>query len=91
MSFKLEELANNYAERVCSGEFPIEYTRQQVVGHTKSDFIAGVKEYQQHVISVIQENAEACKDLVIEDRIRPAQDIVNETYEDLLFIFRIPD
>lgn len=35
--------ADNYAERVCSGEFPIEYTRAQVVKHTSNDFLEGAK------------------------------------------------
>jgi len=37
----IEELASNYAESVCNGKFPIEYTREQVVKHTKNDFMEG--------------------------------------------------
>jgi hypothetical protein len=33
--------ATEYSERVCNGKFPIEYTREQVVNHTKNDFIEG--------------------------------------------------
>jgi hypothetical protein len=40
---KIEKQAIDYAEKVCNGQFPIEYTREQVVKHTKNDFIAGVK------------------------------------------------
>lgn len=45
MSYKtsIEEKANLYAERVCSGNFPIEYSREQVVKHTTNDFMAGFK------------------------------------------------
>jgi len=83
---KLEILANDYAERVCSGQFPIEYTREQVVNHTKNDFIVGANEYKKYVLSVLNENYEASKTLTDEDKIRSAQDIVNETYEDLILI-----
>jgi hypothetical protein len=37
-----KEAANEYAELVCSGQFPIEYTRDQVVKHTANDFLAGI-------------------------------------------------
>lgn len=40
---KIEKEANDYAEKVCNGQFPIEYTREQVVKHTKNDFMQGVK------------------------------------------------
>jgi hypothetical protein len=40
---KIEKKASDYAESVCNGEFPIEYTRDQVVKHTKNDFLSGVK------------------------------------------------
>jgi hypothetical protein len=43
MKTELEEAGQNYAEEVCNGQFPIEYTRQQVVNHTKNDFIQGAK------------------------------------------------
>jgi hypothetical protein len=43
MKTELEEAGQNYAEEVCNGQFPIEYTRQQVVNHTKNDFIEGAK------------------------------------------------
>jgi hypothetical protein len=87
MSEEIEFQANEYAERVCNGEFPIEYTREQVVKHTASDFIAGAQAYQNHVLKVLKENYEACKTLTPEDAERSAQDIVNETYEDMIFIF----
>lgn len=38
-----KKAAIDYAEKVCNGEFPIEYTREQVVNHTKNDFLAGIK------------------------------------------------
>ena len=41
---KIEKKANDYAEEVCNGQFPIEYTREQVVKHTKNDFMEGVKQ-----------------------------------------------
>lgn len=82
--------ANEYAERVCNGEFPITYTRDQVVNHTKNDFIAGCNQYMNYVLNVLKENYEACKTLVPEDAVRSAQDIVNETYEDLITIFSAP-
>lgn len=42
MSYEIsiEEKAKLYAERVCSGNFPIEYSREQVVKHTANDFMA---------------------------------------------------
>jgi hypothetical protein len=44
---KIEKEANDYAKKVCNGQFPIEYTREQVVKHTKNDFMEGVK----HILS----------------------------------------
>jgi len=38
---ELRTKAFDYAESVCSGGFPIEYTREQVVKHTANDFIQG--------------------------------------------------
>ena len=87
MKFELEKVATDYAERVCNGQFPIEYEREQVVRHTKDDFIVGANEYKKHFLSVLKENYEASKTLTDEDKIRSAQDIVNETYEDLISIF----
>lgn len=87
MDFNLKGLAKDYAERVCNGQFPIEYTRDKVVTHTEYDFIAGVNEFKKYVLSVLKENYEACKQLTNEDKVRSAQDIVNETYEDLFLIF----
>ena len=86
MKFELETLATEYAERVCSGQFPIEYSRKQVVNHTKDDFIVGANEHKKYVLSVLKENYEACKTLTDEDKVRSAQDIINETYEDLIAI-----
>lgn len=43
-SLTIEEKAKEYAERVCNGQFPITYTREQVVKHTAIDFIAGANE-----------------------------------------------
>ena len=43
MKHDFEKIANDYAESVCNGQFPIEYTRQQVVKHIKNDFMEGVK------------------------------------------------
>jgi len=40
---KIEKEANDYAEKVCNGQFPIKYTREQIVKHTKNDFMQGVK------------------------------------------------
>ncbi len=51
---KIFKEASDYAERVCNGEFPIEYTKEQVVKHTKNDFIAGAK----CVISTFQKDNE---------------------------------
>lgn len=80
------KVAKEYAERVCSGDFPITYTREQVVKHTASDYQAGIDYFKKYVLDVLKENAEASKNLVDEDKVRSAQDIVNETYEDLIFI-----
>jgi hypothetical protein len=62
----LEEAGQNYAEQSCNGQFPIEYTRQQVVNHTKNDFIAGAK-YQaersyseEEVLELIQTFNDVC-------------------------------
>lgn len=38
---EMKEYAEARAERVCNGEFPITYTREQVIKHTVDDFIAG--------------------------------------------------
>jgi hypothetical protein len=40
---KINSVAFDYANRVCNGEFPITYTRQQVVIHTMNDYAAGMK------------------------------------------------
>ena len=37
----IKQIAIEYAERSCNGEFPITYTREQVVKHTANDFMAG--------------------------------------------------
>lgn len=37
----INENATAYAERVCNGDFPITYSREQVVKHTANDFQAG--------------------------------------------------
>ena len=39
----IEEKAKLYAERVCNGNFPIEYSKEQVAKHTANDFMAGFK------------------------------------------------
>ena len=41
MSAELKKVSREYAERVCSGEFPITYRREQVVNHTANDFAEG--------------------------------------------------
>lgn len=87
MKFDLEKVATEYAERLCNGQFPIEYEKEQVVRHTKDDFIVGANEYKHHVLSVLKENYDTCKTLTDEDKVRSAQETVNETYEDLLAIF----
>jgi hypothetical protein len=43
MTETIEQAAERYAEETCNGIFPIEYTREQVVKHTKNDFMQGVK------------------------------------------------
>lgn len=79
--------ANAYAERICNGEFPITYTREQVVRHTAEDYMAGASAFKNQVLAVLKENYEACKTLTPEDAARTAQEQVNETYEDLIAIF----
>lgn len=37
----INQNATAYAERVCNGEFPITYSREQVVKHTANDFQNG--------------------------------------------------
>lgn len=37
----INENATAYAERVCNGQFPITYSREQVVKHTANDFQNG--------------------------------------------------
>ena len=49
---ELQERAKEYAERVCNGSFPIEYTREQVVKHTANDFIAGFNFRQPEIESL---------------------------------------
>lgn len=41
MSAELKKISREYAERVCNGEFPITYSREQVVNHTDNDFTEG--------------------------------------------------
>lgn len=41
MSAELKKISRLYAERVCNGEFPITYNREQVVNHTANDFTEG--------------------------------------------------
>ena len=41
MDSELKRISSEYAERVCNGDFPITYSRDQVVNHTANDFIAG--------------------------------------------------
>ncbi len=41
MSAELKKVSREYAERVCNGEFPITYNREQVVNHTANDFTEG--------------------------------------------------
>jgi FtsZ-binding cell division protein ZapB len=41
MSAELKKVSREYAERVCNGEFPITYNREQVVNHTVNDFTEG--------------------------------------------------
>lgn len=41
MSAELKKVSREYAERVCNGEFPITYSREQVVSHTANDFSEG--------------------------------------------------
>lgn len=67
-----------HTESVCSGKFPVEY---------ENAIMIGAEYYRQYVLSVLKENYEASKTLTDEDKIRSAQDIVNETYEDLIAIF----
>jgi len=85
MKFNLDQTAKDYAERVCNGEFPITYTRQRVVEHTKNDFITGANKYRQHVVDVLKENYEASKRMTDVDK--SAHDLLKETYEDLILIF----
>ena len=41
MSADLKKVSREYAERVCNGEYPITYNREQVVNHTANDFTEG--------------------------------------------------
>ena len=41
MSAELKKVSREYAERVCNGEFPITYNREQFVNHTANDFAEG--------------------------------------------------
>jgi hypothetical protein len=70
----LEEAAENYAEEVCNGQFPIEYTRQQVVNHTKNDFIQGAKWQQERMYS---------EEEVLELLLRSKIETSNLYYEDM--------
>lgn len=40
---EMKDYAEARAERICNGEFPITYTRDQVVQHTIDDFIDGAE------------------------------------------------
>lgn len=81
------EIANSYAERVCNGIFPITYTREQVVKHTAGDYLAGMEYFQKYVLGILYENMNAAKrGLAPEDKIRPAEESIIETYEDLIAI-----
>lgn len=87
MAFDLEKIATEHAESVCSGRFPVEYEREQVVFHTKNDIIRGAEYYRQHVLEVLKENYEATKKLTYFDVVRPNKEMLAETYEDLISIF----
>jgi hypothetical protein len=43
---------------------------------------------QKNFLQVLEENYEASKHLVDEDKIRPAQDLILETYRDLISIYK---
>lgn len=45
-----EQYSKLRSERVCNGQFPIEYTREQVVKMTHEDFMDGVKYIIKHAI-----------------------------------------
>lgn len=60
MSQPLTDKAKEYAERVCNGQFPITYTREQVVKHTASDFVAGA-EYASHQVQQLRDKSEQMK------------------------------
>jgi hypothetical protein len=85
----IEQKATQYAERVCNGGFPITYTREQAVNHTKGDFIAGANDFKKRVLYMLNENAKASQNLVPEDAARSAQDMVNEVYEDMIAIVKL--
>jgi hypothetical protein len=55
MKETLEEAAISYAEESCNGQFPIEYAREQVVKHTKNDFIEGAKWQSERMYSEVFE------------------------------------
>lgn len=55
-----------------------------------SDLEKGILKYQKYVLSVLKENSEASKTLTDEDKIRSTQDVINETYKDLISIFERP-
>ncbi|MEO7048880.1 MAG: hypothetical protein ABI091_26495 [Ferruginibacter sp.] len=87
MAIDFKEYATGYAERICNGDFPITYSREQVVKHTKDDFIVGATYFQIAVLTILKENYLASKKLTDEDKIKSAQEILKETYEDLILIF----
>ena len=88
MSFQLLTIAKDYAERACDEQqYPLKLGREQAVSYAMDDFVVGANEYKKFVLSVLKENQEASKTLTDEDKARSAQDILNETYEDLISIF----
>lgn len=58
------ESANEYGERICSGQFPIEYSREQSVYHAAADYLAGIKQYKTSRNEIVLDAYEALKRLI---------------------------
>jgi hypothetical protein len=82
---ELKIAANKYAERCCNGQFPIEYTREQVIKHTANDFEEGAMWQASQPVStkkkVLKAEAMPEFDEAIENMSQESKDRVDKTLE----------
>lgn len=56
--------ANAYAERVCSGQFPVETTREAAIRYGAADYLAGIKHYKMQRNEIVLDAYRSLKDLL---------------------------